>query len=151
MATAKVRIVAVNGKSPATAALIQHLQLVCLPIDKPIKSDKGLWWIAYQGELAVAFAAMSPSSSWRDTGYLSRSGVLPSHRGNGLQKRLVRVRERKARALGWKWLITDTRCNPPSSNSLIAMGFRLFEPTRPWGHTDALYWRKSLVKPPRAK
>lgn len=140
-----IRIRAVDGKDPATAALLLHLQCKILPLDNALKSNKGFWWIAYDGDLPVGFAAMSPSHRWDDTGYLSRSGVVPSHRGNGLQKRLLQVRERKARELGWKWLITDTRCNPPSSNSLIARGFRLYEPSRPWGHTDALYWRKALV------
>lgn len=141
----KIRIKNVNGSNKAIAALLKYLQLTCLPLDEPLETNKGFWWIAYEGDLPIGFAAMSSSHRWGDTGYLSRSGVLPSHRGKGLQKRLLMVRERKARALGWRWLITDTRCNPASSNSLIARGYRLFIPTRPWGHSDALYWRKELV------
>jgi hypothetical protein len=41
-------------------------------------------------------------------------------------------------------LITDTYLNPASSNSLISCGFRLFEPSNPWGARGTLYWRKKL-------
>jgi GNAT superfamily N-acetyltransferase len=70
--------------------------------------------------------------------------VLPSHRGHGAQKRLIRARIRQARALGWTWLITDTYQNPVSSNNLIATNFTLFEPTKPWGAEGTLYWRLKL-------
>ena len=53
---------------------------------------------------------------------LCRSGVIKSFRGKGIQKKLIRSRERFSRTLGWKWLITDTTDNPPSSNSLISCG-----------------------------
>jgi len=139
-----VRVRAVNGKDAATAALLQHLQLVCLDADKPLKTTVGFWWIAYQGTLPVGFCAMSRSRHWIDAGYLSRSGVIPSHRGNGLQKRLIQVRQRKAKLLGWNWLISDTRDNQPSSNSLINMGFKLYTPSNPWGFSDTLYWRKKI-------
>jgi hypothetical protein len=46
--------------------------------------------------------------------------------------------------LGWNWLITDTTDNFPSANSLISCGYKLFEPTIPWGGKLTLYWRKHL-------
>jgi GNAT superfamily N-acetyltransferase len=69
---------------------------------------------------------------------------LPSHRGQGVQKRLIRARIRQARALGWNWLITDTYLNPASANSLIATGFKMYEPSQPWGAKQTLYWRLKL-------
>jgi GNAT superfamily N-acetyltransferase len=81
---------------------------------------------------------------WIDTGYLCRAGVLSGYRGHGIQKKLIRARIRQAKALGWNWLVTDTYLNPASSNSLIATGFKLFEPSKPWGATQTLYWRKKL-------
>lgn len=140
-----MRVSAVDGKQAATAALLQYLQLTILPRDTPLNPGEGYWWVAYDGELPVAFAAMQQSVRWCDAGYLSRAGVLYSHRGQGIQKRLLVVRERKARAIGWRWLITDTHLNPASGNSLIARGFRLFNPSNPWGFDDALYWRKELT------
>lgn len=97
-----------------------------------------------RGDLA-GFAGLAPSSRWADTGYLCRAAVLPDYRGRGLQKRLIRVRIAKARRLGWRWLVTDTRQNPASANSLIDCGFRMFEPSEPWSFSDACYWRLKLT------
>jgi GNAT superfamily N-acetyltransferase len=80
------------------------------------------------------------------TGYLCRAGVLESHRGRGLQKRLIRVRERKARKLGWTHVVTDTYENPASANSLIKCGFRSYLPRNPWGAKGVAYWIKRLRK-----
>jgi GNAT superfamily N-acetyltransferase len=115
---------------------------------------EGYWWLvwptAYQ-EGAVAFAGMRPSLQWDDRGYLCRVGVLPWHRGHGLQRRLLRVREAKARRLGWTSVHTDTTDNIPSSNSLIKAGYTLFRPALRWGpHAHGtLYWRKALGNPHR--
>jgi hypothetical protein len=54
----------------------------------------------------------------------------------------------QAKKLGWNWLITDTHDNAPSSNNLIATGFRLYNPTCPWAFKDSLYWRKRLTPKP---
>ena len=124
---------------------LELLQQKCLPGDTPFDTNYGYWWIVYDAHnLPCAFAGLVPSVRWLDTGYLCRAGVLPSHRGQGVQKRLIRARVRQARALGWNWLITDTYENPASSNSLIATGFKLFEPTKPWGANGTLYWRLKL-------
>jgi GNAT superfamily N-acetyltransferase len=124
---------------------LDALQKKCLPGDTPSDTTTGWWWIVYDAlNLPCAFAGLVPSIRWRDTGYLCRAGVISSHRGQGLQKRLIRARVRQAKALGWNWLITDTYENPASSNSLIACGFKLFEPTKPWGADKTLYWRKKL-------
>lgn len=139
-----IRITAVDASDPMIASLLQYLQLKILPGDKPKECDSGWWWVAYDGELAVAFASLHESTRWCDTAYLSRSGVLPSHRGQGLQKRLVIARERKAKKLKYRWLITDTTLNPASANSLISRGYRTFTPSKPWGFDAAIYWRKEL-------
>ena len=124
---------------------LRVLQKKCLPSDAPFDTSQGYWWIVYDAHnLPCAFAGLVPSVRWLDTGYLCRAGVLPSHRGQGVQKRLIRARVRQARALGWSWLITDTYENPASSNSLIATGFKLFEPSKPWGAKGTLYWRLKL-------
>jgi len=121
------------------------LQKKCLPFDTPYDTNYGYWWIVYDSsDMPCAFAGLVRSVRWLDTGYLCRAGVLPSHRGRGAQKRLIRARIRQARALGWNWLITDTYHNPVSSNNLITTGFTLFEPSKPWGADGTLYWRLKL-------
>jgi GNAT superfamily N-acetyltransferase len=132
----------VDAKDPQWYAVISALQLECLPGDTPYDHTIGYWHVAFtEDKKPIAFSGLVPSSRWSDCGYLCRAGVLPDHRGNGLQKRLIRVRIRQAKANGWAWLITDTYKNPPSSNSLISCGFKLFDPTVPWGAKGTLYWR----------
>lgn len=105
---------------------------------------EGHWWIATVDGKEAGYAGMKPSVRWERTGYMCRAGVLAPFRGQGLQKRLIRARLAKARSLGWTTVLTDTRQNPVSSNSLIACGFRMYTPEYPWGFHDACYWRKVL-------
>jgi GNAT superfamily N-acetyltransferase len=139
-----IRIASVDASQDATAALLNYLQLAILPSDTPHELE-GYWWIAYDGELPIGFAGVTQSKRWGDTGYLCRAGVIRSHRGQGVQTRLIRVRERKARDIGWNWLITDTYKNPASANSLIRCGYRTFLPANPWSFDGAIYWRKRLA------
>jgi len=127
--------------------IIMYLQSKCLPSDAPMEVDRGHWWIAYTEEgKPVGFAGLIRSAQWSDAGYMCRAGVLPKYQGHGLQKRLIHARITKARSLNWSWLLTDTTDNPASSNSLIAMGFRLYIPSIPWGLKNSLYWRLDLSK-----
>ena len=138
--------------------LLAYLQKKCLPYDRVYPTDSGHWWVVYtQTGIPVGFAGMRRSYQWGDAGYLCRAGVLPEYQGHGLQKRLIDVRIRKAKALNWAWLITDTTDNPASANSLISKGFKLYEPSVPWGYKHSLYWRlqiggqSSAVQGPRHK
>lgn len=121
-----------------------ELQRQCLPTSPLYEPDRGFWWIAYDERgMAVAFAGLT---DLRDgSGYLCRSGVLPSHRGHHLQRRLIQARERKARTVGLKTLITDTTLNPASVNSLIGCGFKNYEPQNPWAFRETNYWKKTIA------
>ena len=123
---------------------LSALQGICLPHDEPYDTNFGSWWIVTEDGRDVGFAGLVRTVTWTDCGYLCRAGVVPAYRGQGLQKKLVYVRIRQAKSLGWKWLITDTTDNPASANSLISCGFKLFKPTKPWGFKNTLYWRKKL-------
>lgn len=139
----KYKIRRVDGKDESTSRVIRNLQKKCLPNDKPMSTDNGFWWIAYNDVEAVAFGGLMPSIRYIDTGYLCRAGVVKEHRGKGLQKRLIRVRLQFAKRMGWKYIITDSR-SPESGNSLISCGFKLYTPEQPWAYRDSCYWRKSL-------
>tara|TARA_R100001510_G_C7637284_1_gene195241 strand:+ start:580 stop:1017 length:438 start_codon:yes stop_codon:yes gene_type:complete len=129
---------------------IINMQNICLPEDEPIeptectKEDKNWWWIGTEGYKPVCFANLKQSFQWLDTVYLARSGVLPKWRGQGLQKKMITIREKFAKKLGYNWVITDTTDNLPSSNSLISKGYKMFYPSNPWGNSNSLYWRKKL-------
>ena len=102
------------------------------------------WWLVYADNVAVSFAGMQRAVRHFNAGYLVRSGVIHDHRGNGLQRRLLRVRETAARKRGWETLVTDTTGSVASSNNLIAAGYRIYEPEWPWAFTNTIYWRKKL-------
>jgi GNAT superfamily N-acetyltransferase len=123
---------------------IVEMDQACLKEDliKPELTD--YWWIAFLDDVPVAYAGLRPSSLYKRTGFLARAGVLKAHLGNGLQRRLIRVRERAARKHGWVRLVSYTRNNPPSANNLIACGYKAFTPNKPWAAADATYWHKFL-------
>ena len=132
-------------------AQIESLQRSIFPHDTPHPTDSGAWWLVFDGSIAVAFAGVVASTQWCDAAYLCRAGVAKTHRGQGIQKHLIVLRERQMRAQGMNWMITDTTANLASSNSLIAKAYRLFDPSKPWGPAGALYWRTRLSNPKRKR
>lgn len=107
----------------------------------------GHWWLVRDADTkeTVAFAGLTPAIYTPLTGYLKRVGVTREARGHGLQKKLLTVRERRARKNGWTTMITDTTDNPPSANSLIRAGYKIFEPTYRWAFSHSIYWKKDLT------
>lgn len=139
-----IRIRKVDGKSEVNAALLLWLQLQILPYDTPADTSQGHWWVAFRGDQPAAFCGMYTSQRDPAIGYLCRAGVLPEFRGMRLQRRLIAVRERAAKKLGFTSLNTDTTPgNPASSNNLIACGFRMFSPSLEWAE-GSCYWQKPL-------
>ena len=106
--------------------------------------DWGHWWLAYFERMPVAFAGVVPSTRAYNAGYFSRVGVLKKHSGNGLQLRLMRALESRARHNGWSCIVSDTTNNLASANNFIRAGYRLYQPQYPWAWPNTLYWRKSL-------
>lgn len=121
-----------------------HSQTSSFPAIESGAFERGYWWLAYFLDEPVAFAGLVPSASWENVGYLKRAGVLPEHRGHGLQRRLMRVRENKAKRLGWTHIISDCTDNLHSANNFIRCGYQLYQPSRPWAFANTLYWRKEL-------
>lgn len=141
-----IRLRPVDARDIEAAEEISAMHMACFKyaLDRPT-TDHGHWWVGYDGDEPVCFAGLWPSTNWPDeAGYLARAGVLPLYRGHGLQRRMILVRERKARALGWKFIVTDTCENPHSSNNLIRLGYKMFLPPKLWGPDGSSYWRKEL-------
>ena len=107
---------------------------------------RGHWWLVYSDEHKhpIAFCGLTEATATPLTGYLKRAGVLKAYRGHGLQRRMITVRERKARRMGLETMLTDTTENPPSANTLIRAGYRIFEPSYRWAFKHSIYWRKTL-------
>jgi GNAT superfamily N-acetyltransferase len=141
-----IKIRQVDGSDDEIGEVLRDLHLSCFGDTAPqIDPPLSLWWLAYHDGMPMAFGGMERSKKFADVGYLCRSGVLPGYRGQGLQLRLIRAREAKARKLGWVWMRTDTTGNPASGNTLIRAGYRLFTPETPWAFDHSIYWRKKLV------
>jgi GNAT superfamily N-acetyltransferase len=106
--------------------------------------DWGYWWLAFHGANPVAFAGAVPSTYVRHAGYVCRVGVLKDHCGHGLQLRLMRAMEARARCNGWTCMVSDTTQNIASANNFIRAGYRLYQPAFPWAFPETLYWRKII-------
>ena len=123
--------------------------------DPTLRPDlpRGSWWLVYpesdwfpkaEQNNPIAFCGLTITHGDCNTGYLKRAGVLKAYRGQGLQRKLITVRERKARKLGLTLMLTDTTDNPPSANSLIRAGYKIFEPAYRWAFKHSIHWRKAL-------
>lgn len=112
---------------------------------KPRHLAKGFWWLVYCEGRLVGFAGLVPFDPFPRVGYLKRAAVLPECRGKGLQRRLMDVREAKARAdTDWTHLVSEcSSTNVSSANNFIRAGFVLCEPERPW-EKDTLFWIKKV-------
>ncbi len=139
-------VVEVDATESAVVKVLRILHRATFGSEKCPDFNLGYWWLVFEGPLPIAFAGLHPSFNYQDTGYLCRVGVLITHRGQGLQRRLIRVREKKARALGWRFIVTDTsEENPASVNSLIRCGYRCFWPGEQcWRARGAVYMKKEL-------
>lgn len=105
---------------------------------------EGDWWIAYQGRIPAAFIGLIPSTWYDNYGYFIRVGVLPVFRGHGLQRRLMRVMERRAKRHGWNGIISDTTSSVESANNFIKSGYMMFDPQPGWAWPYSLYWWKEF-------
>lgn len=142
----KYSIRQVNNKSKRVQNTINRLQAEILSGTHPTDPKEGLWWIAYDEiNKAVGFAGMMQSHRFTDWAYFHRAGVLDEATGNGLQKRLIKARIRKAKSMGFNYANSDTSKNPASANSLIHCGFRSYTPSKAWGWEYTAYWRLKLT------
>ena len=129
---------------PNQVETLRALHTLTFPCDDHEDYSSGAWWIVWDGYEPVAFAGMRGAVTEDQAFYLSRCGVLKSHRGLRLQGRLLRKRLDHARSLDADVCISTTYQNTASANNLIRAGFRLYDPESPWGSAGTLYWRKDF-------
>ena len=109
-----------------------------------LEGDGCHWWLAYDKEKPIGFAGLTPSQRYPNAGYFKRVLVLPRYRGRQLQSRFFRALERRARAIGWDMIVSETTNTVYSANNFIRAGYRLFDPEYPWAFSNSLYWKKEL-------
>jgi GNAT superfamily N-acetyltransferase len=139
----------------ADVDVMRAMDRICFPADAPvrIRVDRECWWIAEDDEQQPAGYAGARIWHHGDERalLLTRAGVLPGHRGLGLQRRMIRARVAYARRSGipevWTYTVHD---NPASANSLIGAGFTTWLPAH-WcggsasavvGGKGRVFWRK---------
>lgn len=143
------RIRLVDAADEDTAEIIHDFNNTSHPKFPVLKQEElegndCYWWLAYHRRTPVAFAGLVPSRLYPNAGYLKRAGVLPEHRGHGLQLRFFRAREAKARSIGWTMLISETVLdNVHSANNFIRAGYKIFEPDEKWAR-DSIFWFKQI-------
>jgi hypothetical protein len=139
------RIREVDGQDDEAADILADLHRLTFFDSAPIpKFDQGYWWLAFRETTPVGFAGVIPSTRAQNAGYFSRVGVLRRHCGHGLQLRMMRAMEFRARNNGRGYLVSDTTDNIASANNFIRAGYRLYEPQNPWAWPNTLYWRKPI-------
>ena len=139
------RIREVDGSDDDVADTLSELHRLTFFDGAPVPEfDHGHWWLAHDVAEPVAFAGIIPSTPVCNAGYFCRVGVLRKHRGEGLQLRLMRALEARARLNGWRSVISDTTDNVSSANNFIRVRYRLYQPQIPWAWPNTLYWRKLI-------
>jgi GNAT superfamily N-acetyltransferase len=145
-ASLRYKIREVDGTDGAIWLEIESLHAQIFWMDAPaIDPEHGHWWIARLGKKAVGFCGLIESRHCPNMGLLTRVGVLPAHRGHGLQRRFMRALEARAKRSGWSGVVADTR-DALSANNFAKAGYRIFEPERRWAFLDSIYWRKEFRK-----
>lgn len=146
MAASACRVVKVDTSVRAIANQLESMHLACFP-ELPVTQMHGDWWFAMAAGEPVAFAGLWPSVRTQGAGFLCRAGVMPAARGKGLQRRLIKVREKEAKRKGWTVVLSDAdSANPTSLNNLYACGYRAYVPSKQWDGYGFVYVRKIIDK-----
>lgn len=99
------------------------------------------WWVMLdQGEI-VAYCGSIYS---KGICIFNRAWVKKSHRGQGIQRRMIKTRLKAASTFCHIAITYTTLDNFPSANNLISCGFRLYLPEYSYGGSDKLYFQKLL-------
>lgn len=144
------RVYEVEAGEAKFAAIVADLHARLFPTLIFPYPHYGDWWVAWHGDVPVAFSHQEPTTYYPNSGYFGRVGVLPGHRGHGLQMRLMRAGEWKAKRVhGWEALYSDTTRNPHSAANLRKLGWVEFDPNADkkvgWQvNRYTKFWRKEL-------
>lgn len=133
--------------SDSNRKILDELDSQIFPVDVGCKKRQPgrYWWIVYAGKKPIGFAGIEIGNR---EAFLCRAGILIQHRGHGIQKKLIRSRERYAKKLGIHDIITYTHTlSIASVNNLINSGYKLYDPTHHWAGTqrnETLYFTKKI-------
>jgi GNAT superfamily N-acetyltransferase len=124
---------------------IEAADRICFPYDTPyiFAWEKNVSWVAMKGGELAAYLSAHPlrNGVW----FFSRVGVMPGHRGEGLQRKLMTAMERHGRKSGWHSIVTYTAGgNGYSTRNILAAGYRTYEPKKSYVGYEVVHMRKRL-------
>lgn len=119
------------------------------PEDPLETSASSLFWLIFMNDIPVGFASARGLMYSPDVAYFDRAGLKPIAQGQGLHKKLINIRLRYLRRIGYRCAITYCLDdNFPSANNLVSCGFKLYEPQERWADDaskkEVLYFMKDL-------
>ena len=147
----------ISKAGPADRDAIITLQRAVFPLDELVVDLARGEWLVVRAPKSRALIAFSGGYTYKNgeehAFVITRQGVSPSHRGLGLQARMLAEHEKRAKAAGipevWSYVHST---NVASANSFISRQFRLWRPTHwdGWAiqplDTEYLYFRKKVIK-----
>ncbi len=99
------------------------------------------WWVMLDEGDIVAYCGSIYS---KGICIFNRAWVKKSHRGQGIQRRMIKTRLKAASTFCHIAITYTTLDNFPSANNLISCGFKLYLPEYSYGGSDKLYFQKLL-------
>lgn len=141
----RITLVAQPGKlKPGIFKILDEMDRSHFPKSEGYPKEGSYWWLAYDGSKPVGYCGATFHEDYNSL-FLCRAAVNESHRGMGLQRRMIAARERLAEKIGVPRVNTYTsHDNVHSSNNLIRCGYMLYVPPFAWGVDHALYWQKFI-------
>lgn len=124
---------------------IKSLHKEIFPVDELYTTDnKVVHWIALDSNNECAgFCTLSIVRN--SYGFLARAGIKRKFRGNNLQCRFIRVREKFLKSLNLTKMITYTKKdNIPSCVNLQKCNYFMYAPVYSYADNDCIYWIKEF-------
>jgi ribosomal protein S18 acetylase RimI-like enzyme len=135
-------------------ALIAAIDRACFSLDTPAVFAGAHWLIGWDGDKPAAYCAWKTvEHDGIPVGFHYRGGVLADYRGQGLQRRMLSLREGEMRQHGLAKAVTYTDADGAASmRNLIAEGYRPYVPTPTTtlsglgrlGRVGFVHWEKKL-------
>jgi len=126
--------------------MIQALHNLIFPNDELIApTAMSMMWVGEdESGTPVAFCT-ARKLRWENAVFLERAGVLPLASGLGLQRRMIRLRERWAREIDATTCLTYTMLkNYASIVNLLRCGYRFYSPHSKWVGDRVHYFRRDF-------
>jgi RimJ/RimL family protein N-acetyltransferase len=98
------------------------------------------WWVIVSGNQIIAYCGCGYTEN---ICIFVRAWVHKDYRGQGLQKKMIKLRLKSAFDC-YIAITYTTDDNYPSANSLISLGFKLYNPEYAYAGRKMLYFQKVL-------